>query len=68
MAREEYFREHRKERAAREKRKAFLAGFQAAQDDLLKVFQRIGEAEMSGVTAYEIVRTAKPDVPRATST
>jgi hypothetical protein len=68
MAREEYFRQNRKERIDRERRKSFLAGFQAAQDDLLKVFKRIGESEMNGLTACEIVRTAKPDVPRETST
>jgi hypothetical protein len=66
MAREDYFRQHRKDRAERERRKSFLAGFQAAQDDLVKVFKRIGEGEMSGVTACEIVRTARPNVPRET--
>lgn len=68
MAREEYFRKHRKDRINRERRKSFLAGFQALQEDLLKVFKRIGESEMNGLTACEIVRTAKPDVSRETFT
>jgi hypothetical protein len=61
-------RGYRRTAKAREQRKAFLQGFHALRDDLLAMFRRIGEGEMSGYTAVEIVKTSTADVPRETST
>jgi hypothetical protein len=61
-------RAYRKLAKDRERRKAFLQGFQALRDDLLATFRRIGEAELSGYTAVEIIKNSKADVPRETST
>jgi hypothetical protein len=48
--------------------KAFTAGFEALRSDLLEVFRRIGNAELNGYTALEIVKNSKPIVARETST
>jgi hypothetical protein len=58
----------RKTAKQRERTKAFLAGFKALKDDLAIAFRRIGEGQLSGYTALEIVKNSKPDVPRETST
>jgi hypothetical protein len=61
-------RGYRKTSGRKKLEKAFRRGFQALQADLLGVFQRIGKAEMNGYTAAEIVKNAKPEVSRETST
>lgn len=61
-------REYRKTAKARERQRAFLRGFNALKDDLITAFRRIGEGEMSGFTALEIVKNSKPIVARETST
>ena len=48
--------------------KAFRQGFHALRDDLIATFKRIGEGEMSGWTALQIVKNSKPIVARETST
>lgn len=59
------FRKTAKQRAYT---KAFLLGFNTLKDDLTATFRRIGEGEMSGFTALEIVKNSKPIVARGTST
>jgi hypothetical protein len=66
MSRAEYFRTYRKTAAARNERKAFIAGWTALQTELVETFQVIGRGEMSGFTALEIVRNTSPKVPRGT--
>jgi hypothetical protein len=61
-------RDYRKTTKYRNHYKAYLQGFQALRDDLIATFRRIGEAEMSGYTAVEIIKNSKADVPRETST
>jgi hypothetical protein len=61
-----YMREFRKSNLARKLDKAFLAGFSALRADLIESFKQIGKGEMNGYTGMEIVKNARPDVPRAT--
>lgn len=66
MSRAAYMRDYRKESRERERKKAFVAGFQALRVNLMGQFKRIGKGEMNGFTAFEIVRNTEPDVPRGT--
>jgi hypothetical protein len=58
----------RKTARQRDRTKAFHAGFKALKEDLTVAFRRIGEGQLSGYTALEIVKNSKPDVSRETFT
>jgi len=61
-----YEKANRALRRERELKTAFCRGFEALKADLTTVFLRIGRAEMNGYSAAEIVKNAKPEVPRGT--
>jgi hypothetical protein len=62
----EYEKANRKRRHQRAVDGAYRRGFEALKADLTMVFLRIGKAEMNGYSAAEIVKNAKPEVPRGT--
>ena len=62
----EYMRGYRLTSKQRAHIKSFLQGYNALRDDLTATFKRIGEGEMTGYTALEIVKNSKPIVARGT--
>ena len=59
-------RVYRKDEKAKQREKAFRAGFGTLKADLINLFMRIGAGEMNGHTAADIVRNTTPDVARGT--
>jgi hypothetical protein len=60
-------RGYRKTHGERVRKTAFKAGVDELRKQLIRGFRLIGNGELSGWTAVEIVRNTKIDVPRGTS-
>lgn len=61
-----YMRDFRKRSQRKKLERAFLAGYNALRNELEVLFRKIGKGEMNGYTACEVVKNAKPEVPRET--